>query len=99
MIVILLLFKVLYILLKAILYCRYNPILSFSVFTNSVVHGSHVVPGLALEVHPVVPVLPAERQTILVVHVVGFPLVPGGEVPGVPTGPLPLSLSYNRGVD
>ena len=80
--------------LKAILYCSYNPILSFSVFTDGVVHGSHVVPGLALEVHPVVPVLPAERQTVLVVHVVGLPLVPGGEVPGVAAGPLPDSLSW-----
>ena len=67
--------------------------LSFSVFTDSVVHGAHVVPGLALEVHPVVSVLSTERQTVLVVHVVWFPLVPGGEVPGVAASPLPDSLS------
>ena len=67
--------------------------LSFSVLTDSVVKGAHVVPGLTLQVHPVVPVLPAQRQTVLVVHVVGFPLVPGGEVPGVPASPLPDSLS------
>ena len=66
---------------------------SFSVFTDSVVHGAHVVPGLTLEVHPVVAVLPTERQTVLVVHVVWFPLVPGGELPGVAASPLPDSLS------
>ena len=66
---------------------------SFSVFTDSVVHSAHVVPGLTLEVHPVVVVLPTERQAVLVVHVVWFPLVPGGELPGVAARPLPDSLS------
>ena len=66
--------------------------LSFSVLTDSVVKGAHVVPGLTLQVHPVVPVLPAQRQTVLVVHVVRLALVPGGEVPGVPASPLPDSL-------
>ena len=68
-------------------------LLSLPVLADGVVHGAHVVPSLALEVHPVVSVLSTERQTVLVVHVVGFPLVPGGEVPGVATSPLPHSLS------
>ena len=67
---------------------------SFSVFTDSVVHGAHVVPGLALKVHPVVVVLPTEGETVLVVHVVGLPLVPRREVPGVATSPLPGPLGY-----
>ena len=65
-----------------------------------------MVSGLALQVHPVVSVLPTEGQTVLIVHVVGFSLMPGGEVPamkvsqvwrerglpGVSTRPLPGSL-------
>ena len=72
--------------------------LSLPVLTDGVVHGAHVVPGLALQVHPVVAVLSTEGQTVLVVHVVRLSLVPGGEVPGVSTGPLPLSLSYRNKV-
>ena len=55
--------------------------LSFSVLTDSVVKGAHVVPGLTLQVHPVVPVLSREGEAVLVVHVVWFSLVPGGVVP------------------
>ena len=69
-------------------------LLSLPVLADGVVHGAHVVPGLALKVHPVVVVLPTEGETVLVVHVVGFPLVPRREVPGVTTSPLPGPLGY-----
>ena len=55
--------------------------LSLPVLADGVVHGAHVVPRLALQVHPVVPVLPREGEAVLVVHVVRFSLVPGGVVP------------------
>ena len=69
-------------------------LLSLPVLADGVVHGAHVVPGLALKVHPVVVVLPTEGETVLVVHVVGLPLVPRREVPGVSTSPLPGPLGY-----
>ena len=56
-------------------------LLSLPVLADGVVHGAHVVPGLALQVHPVVPVLSREGEAVLVVHVVWFSLVPGGVVP------------------
>merc|ERR1712156_1092651 len=64
-------------------------LLSLPVLADGVVHGAHVVPGLALKVHPVVVVLPTEGETV---HIVGFPLVPRREVPWVATSPLPGPL-------
>merc|ERR1719273_2378112 len=46
----------------------------------------------SVQVHPVVAVLSAHGQAVLVVHVVGLPLVPGLEAPGVSAGPLPRAL-------
>merc|ERR1711962_1020779 len=66
--------------------------LSLPVLADGVVHGAHVVPRLALQVHPVVPVLPREGEAVLVVNVVRLSLVPGGVVPGVATRPLPGPL-------
>ena len=85
--------------------------LPFSILTDSVVSSSHVIPRnnvgscycnvfylpcLALEVHPVVPVLATHGETVLVVHVVGLPLVPALKAPWVTASPLPGALSCGQ---
>ena len=50
-------------------------------------------PCPTLEVHPVVSVLAAHGETVLIVHIVRLPLMPTLKAPGVTTSPLPGALS------
>ena len=53
-------------------------------------------PCLTLKVHPVVSVLATHRETVLVVHIVGLPLVPALKAPRVTASPLPGALSCGQ---
>merc|ERR1712147_484284 len=67
--------------------------LPLSILTDSIVSSSHVIPCPALEVHPVVSILAAHGETVLIVHIVGLTLMPTLKAPGVTTSPLPGALS------
>merc|ERR1719232_1435964 len=68
-------------------------ILSFSVFTYSIVAGSHVIPCVTLEIHPVVSILTTHGQTILIINIIRFSFVPSLVFPRLSTDPLPGAFS------